>query len=301
MLNILDFHIRPQSQDSYSLEIFARDSSQPLAKTTLDLGLDSHTGFTLAGLANVKNPSERLNALTAFGQRLHQTLFKPEVQQVWQSQAQQTQHPDLLVLCLRIAPEADKLEALPWEALHDGEEFIAASVRTTLTRLPLDVAPQNELPLIPRPLKMFAFVSSPLDLQDHQRLDVEREQEILLEAINDPAGQGRLRADFEDEAKLEILERSLESGYHIFHYTGHGVAPEDGGGLYLENLQHSSIFSPRCLLSLNCNRRVRKSSSRCSRVSTPNGASGSSMLKINGRVAASRRQGWAALPGGNYE
>src|SRR5437868_3065936 len=69
---------------------------------------------------------------------------------------------------------------------------------------------------------------------------MEREQEILLEAINDPAGQGRLSADFEDEAKLEILEGSLETPYQIFHFTGHGIAPENGGGLLLEDARGES-------------------------------------------------------------
>ncbi|MBL8192141.1 MAG: CHAT domain-containing protein, partial [Acidobacteria bacterium] len=41
--------------------------------------------------------------------------------------------------------------------------------------------------------------------------------------------------DFEDEAKLEILERSLKDGYHILHFTGHGISPRDGGGLLLED------------------------------------------------------------------
>ena len=109
--------------------------------------------------------------------------------------------------------------------------------RTTISRLPLDVQPQVATTAVPLPLKMLALVSSPLNLQDEQRLQIEREQEILLEAINDPAGQGRLRADFEDEAKLEILEGSLETPYQIFHFTGHGMAAENGGGLLLEDAQ----------------------------------------------------------------
>ena len=144
---------------------------------------------------------------------------------------------EFLVLCIRIADDANELEAIAWETLFDGEEFIAAGTKTTISRLPLDVQPQAALPAVPLPLKMLALVSSPLDLPDHSRLQMEREQEILLEAINDPAGQGRLRADFEDEAKLEILEGSLETPYQIFHFTGHGIAPENGGGLLLEDAQ----------------------------------------------------------------
>lgn len=69
---------------------------------------------------------------------------------------------------------------------------------------------------------------------------MEREQEILLEAINDPSGQGRLRADFEEEAKLEILESSLETPYQILHFSGHGIPPAAGGGLLLEDARGNS-------------------------------------------------------------
>lgn len=154
------------------------------------------------------------------------------VEQVWREYKQRS---EFLILCLRFAEGAMKLEVLPWETLHDGAEFIAAGAKTTLTRLPLNVAPPSELPPIPRPLRLFGFFASPLDLQDHERLNAEREQEILLEAINDPAAQGRISADFEDEAKLEILTRSLMDGYHILHFTGHGISPRDGGGLLLED------------------------------------------------------------------
>ncbi|HEY0073477.1 MAG TPA: tetratricopeptide repeat protein [Abditibacteriaceae bacterium] len=150
------------------------------------------------------------------------------------------QSNEFVVLCLRIAADANELEAIPWETLFDGEEFIAAGTRTTLSRLPLDVQPQDAPPAMPLPLKMLALVSSPLDLPDNSRLQMEREQEILLEAINDPAGQGRIRADFEDEAKLEILEGSLETAYQIFHFAGHGIAPENGSGLLLEDARGAS-------------------------------------------------------------
>jgi hypothetical protein len=140
----------------------------------------------------------------------------PEVQQIWQQYKDRT---DFLTLCLRIAPKAAGLEALPWETLFDGEEFLAAGAKTGMSRLPLDIPPQADLPSLPPPLKMLAFISSPLDLSDDERLQIEREQEIWLQAVNAPAGQGHWQVDFEDEAKLPILESSLETGYHILHFT----------------------------------------------------------------------------------
>lgn len=233
---ILDFQVQPLSAETYSLTVCERGSSQPLATATFSHRVDFLTDFSVDRLnapnSLTKDAAERFDELQKLGRELYQKLFPPAVEQVWRDYKQRS---EFLILCLRFAEGATKLEVLPWETLHDGAEFIAAGAKTTLTRLPLDVAPPSELPPIPRPLKLFGFFASPLDLQDHERLNAEHEQEILLEAINDPAGQGRISADFEDEAKLEILERSLRDGYHILHFTGHGISPRDGGGLLLED------------------------------------------------------------------
>lgn len=165
---------------------------------------------------NARDPHGRLERLQAFGQKLYQKLFSAELQTLWQEQRDRS---DFLTLCLRIPEAAKGLEAVPWETLHDGTEFLAAGAKTTITRLPLGIAPTNDLLAIPLPLKMFAFVSSPPDLPDLSRLNIESEQELLLEAVNAPAGQGKLHVDFEDEAKLEILESSLEAGSDVSNST----------------------------------------------------------------------------------
>lgn len=235
MATILDFRIRPQSGNTYLLEVFERNRPELLASATFDYELDYLTGFRLDTLeADGKDHYARFERLQAFGQALYRKIFTGEVQKVWRSYKESG---SFLILCLRIHPDAAGLEALPWETLFDGESFLAADVNGAVTRLPLDIDIPAALPPIPRPLRMLAFVSSPLDLPDLSRLRIEDEQEILLRAINDPAGEGRLSADFEDEGKLEILENSLEAGYHILHFTGHGIGPEQGGGLLLEGVQ----------------------------------------------------------------
>jgi CHAT domain-containing protein/tetratricopeptide (TPR) repeat protein len=237
LIKILDFQFR-KLNEGFELNVYSRDNSQPLATVNLKFPRSFLNGSELKRLDfDTKDPAGRVERLREFGRKLYQQIFTPDIARIW---SEHKQSNEFLVLCIRIATEANELEAVPWETLFDGEEFIAAGTKTTSTRLPLDIQPQAQLPAVPLPLKMLALVSSPLDLPDHSRLQMEREQEILLEAINDPAGQGRLRADFEDEAKLEILEGSLETPYQIFHFTGHGIAPENGGGLLLEDAQGKS-------------------------------------------------------------
>ncbi|HYL98900.1 MAG TPA: tetratricopeptide repeat protein [Blastocatellia bacterium] len=234
-ITILDFHIKPKTHNHYSVEVYPRDKAQPLASAEFEYPLDYMTEFQLNELDfDAREPEKRLERLKSRGKKLYEKLFAPDVERIWNERKDASQ---FLVLCLRIAREAEGLEALPWETLYDPaeEEFIAAGAKTGMSRLPLDIEPQDGLPAIAPPLKMLALVSSPLDLQDNERLQIEREQEILLQAVNSPTARGRLSLELEDEAKLDILENDLEAGYQILHYSGHGFfSDKEGGGLLLE-------------------------------------------------------------------
>jgi len=243
MAAILDFHITRGEGDTFRVEVHAREKGEksqkspnptPLATTNFTYDLSFMTDFQVSQLDPVHpdQPEEIFQRRQDFGVKLYEKLFVPEVEKVWQEYKEAN---DFLVLCLRIAREAEKLEVLPWETLYDGREFIAAGSRTGLVRLPLDIAFSKSRPPLKKPVRMLALVSSPLDLKDHERLAVEQEQEVLLRATNSPAGQGRLQVDFEDEAKLPVIEGCLEKPYQIFHYSGHGIDSRSGGGLLLED------------------------------------------------------------------
>jgi tetratricopeptide (TPR) repeat protein len=237
-IDILDFQFTKAS-DLYQLNVFKRDSAQPLASATLDIPSGYRSKFDLDLLDfDPKDPAGRVDRITAFGSRLYQKVFTTEITRVWSEHKKKAN--ELSVLCIRIALEASELEAIPWETLYDGEEFLAAGAGSTISRLPLDVQSLGERPPVPAPLRLLALISSPLDLPEHSRLQMEREQEILLEAINDPSGQGRLQIEFEEEVKLEILDSDLETPYQILHFSGHGIAAEAGGGLLLEDARGNS-------------------------------------------------------------
>lgn len=237
MLTILDFQITRTAPENFHLEVCERGQSQSLASAEMEYRLDFMAGFELERLDyDRRNPHGRLELLRAYGTRLYEKLFaSPDVRRTWQEYRERS---GFLVLCVRIHDDAAGLEALPWETLHDGAEFIAGGATTEITRLPLKVRPQGAIPELNFPLRLFVFASCPPKLPDHERLDVEAELEILLNAINDPVGQGKLEMEWEDEARREILEGSLDgSGYHILHYTGHGVSPRNGGGLLFEDAE----------------------------------------------------------------
>lgn len=63
-----------------------------------------------------------------------------------------------------------------------------------------------------------------MDLKENERLNLEREQELLVQALNYPAGHGMIDPVFEDEASLSVLHGEMESGgHHLWHYSGHGT------------------------------------------------------------------------------
>ena len=127
-----------------------------------------------------KDARQEFEDLKAFGSRLYEKLFTREIEKIWRETKEQS---DFLCLCLRMGQDAKSLETLPWETLFDGKEFIAAGVKTSLTRLGADIEPL-ELPEISLPINMLALMSSPLDLQEDERLEIEKEQEILLCGTN---------------------------------------------------------------------------------------------------------------------
>ena len=178
-------------------------------------------------------PDNRLAALEEFGRDLFAKLFAGKVAEVFEHLREDA---DFLEVHLRFAESAASLESIPWETLHDGSEFLAAGLRSTILRLPVEVTGDRTSAELRCPVRMLGVLSSPLDLEPAERLNIEQEQSILLEAVDVPASCGVLHLELEDEAKLPILRALLAQRFDLLHFTGHGLSPErGGGGLLLED------------------------------------------------------------------
>lgn len=142
LIKTLDFQFRKQ-QEGFQLDVYPRDSSQPLATAGFNFPRSFLNGTELKQLDfDTRDPAARVERLREFGRRLYQQIFTPEVERIWSGYKQNN---DFSVLCIRIDREANELEAIAWETLFDGEEFIAAGTKTTISRLPLDVQPPRRL------------------------------------------------------------------------------------------------------------------------------------------------------------
>jgi tetratricopeptide (TPR) repeat protein len=165
-----------------------------------------------------------------FGQMLYQAALGGTMGDLFVARLKEVQRADMgLRLRVRVDEGAPELMNLPWEFLHDGEGFLMTRWETAISRLPLGIARRDKGSL-ERILRMLVVVSSPLDLPEHQALNAEREQEIVLAALDRLQNKGLLDIDFCEDAVLDTIQDYLsEQEYDILHLTGHGVFNETQG------------------------------------------------------------------------
>lgn len=165
------------------------------------------------------------------GKRLFDAVFADEIKVAYGSSAQiaASQGAGLRIrLRLNDVPE---LADVPWELLHDGQDFVALSNQRALVRyleLPQAIKP---LPVTP-PLRALVILSSP---RDYPALDVAGEWQRLNDALADVVSTGLFEIELLDGATLAALQKQLrQNEYHILHFSGHGdfnaTAPEETQG-----------------------------------------------------------------------
>ncbi len=123
-------------------------------------------------------------------------------------------------LTISLHPEAAALWRLPWEYLHNGDEFLCLSGRILLNRMPGELK-RIETAISSPPLRILVVVASP---DDQKELDVERELAVFQEALDPAIQTGKLQLDVLDDATLPSLQQAFLRGrYHVLHYIGHGA------------------------------------------------------------------------------
>lgn len=177
--------------------------------------------------------SSRLDIARSFGNQLYQTIFDDEVEVAFRTSLREALADGRgLRVRLRLDGVPDLAE-VPWEYLYSEGlgRFLVMSSDTPLVRF-LDV-PTPSIPLmVEPPLRVLVMVSSPTDLD---RLDVEREVELLRQGTADLTQAGALQLEVTPRADLHSLLRQLrQSEFHVFHFIGHGVFdPRESDGLLM--------------------------------------------------------------------
>jgi tetratricopeptide (TPR) repeat protein len=141
-------------------------------------------------------------------------------------------------LRVRLRLDEQKLAALPWEYLFDGEEdcFLAASPETPLVRYMPKPFPSRPIAVRP-PLRVLVLLCSPKDGPEYGLpLEVEREREIIEGALGDWIREGLVEHQVLDRGLAsEISEAMRTFRPHVFHFVGHGSYDGDEVHVLLED------------------------------------------------------------------
>ena len=222
---IIEFQIKPNSHTEQQLHVIERGVAKPLCVESVKLD-ELLIRWLERDAESHLDPKQSLNALREIGNDLYKTLFTAQVKKIWQDYRAENHY---LILCIRITTVVDKLEQLPWEALHDGKSFLSSQDHLTITRLPTDVPVLRTLSPVEIPFKVLASIPETKKFPAQYQLDAREEQEYILLATDEAICSDKLRIDFDAECSLAALEDCFAQQHHIFHFLGHGGNGEDDG------------------------------------------------------------------------
>ena len=110
---------------------------------------------------------------------------------------------------------------LPWELMHNGQEYLVQQMRRDI--VPVRLEPEKTTPRVPqkRALEMVFMATSPRDVQP--RLDFEVEEVRILEAIE----KLPINLEVEESGNLEelhyLLNQMGETSVDVVHISGHAA------------------------------------------------------------------------------
>ncbi len=145
-------------------------------------------------------------------------------------------------LTLAVSSDIPAILNIPFECMRNKDEAEAYTLKNDAFKIIHTIEPNltnYEItaikPLAP-PLKILFITSLPVDLDENARyLELEKEQELLIQATAGLIADKKLIVDFLDIADPESIETALQKGeHHIVHISGHGSHGKEHGVLYLE-------------------------------------------------------------------
>ena len=166
-----------------------------------------------------------------FGRDLYQKVLAGELGRYLQGLLDDADEG--LRISLQFDDDIPELAVLPWEFLHDGDDFLVARRDILISRMPSKARKVQSRPL-ESILRMLVIISAPED-PSCGPLNAEREREKILEAVDKLYVEHKIEVDFTDDATFETIQSYLnEKDYHIVHFTGHGKETDGQGYLVLE-------------------------------------------------------------------
>jgi hypothetical protein len=226
-LHYLDFELRISgSAGQYSTHVYNSPGGQATNSFTIPLSKD-RLELLILRLSRIRVAARRidtpeLEAAREIGGVLFNAVFQGGVRDVLRSSLEKIRQQSDTGLRIKLRlQDAPELADLPWEFLYDVDlrRFLAQSVYTPVVRyieLPESIRPFK----VELPLHILGLVAAPSDCA---KLDVMREQAMVMEALQPLIAAGLVEITWLEKATLKALRRRLQAGsYQIFHFIGHG-------------------------------------------------------------------------------
>ena len=210
----------------------------------------------LVGGQDPSDQLEPLDLLREIGTRLWQALLPDSAPSEACLELAQDLRTDLTSFLLSF-PQA--LAILPWELLCDPERSGSAGFVALQRPLVRFVSGGSELQPLTPPLRVLLLISSPPELDEQRRVDVESERAAVEHATQAFRESGLLHLFVEDIVTPRRVQQDLlRFKPHIVQYIGHGGYEEDLGGfleweddqgkpLYLLDKDFTSLLRTRGL------------------------------------------------------
>ncbi|MCI0711183.1 MAG: CHAT domain-containing protein, partial [Chloroflexi bacterium] len=172
---------------------------------------------TLSGDRSASAEERRAGAST-FGKAMFDSVIRDDVATAYDESIKVAVASNENLRIRLVLDRAGNIAGLPWEFLHDGQDFLTMSRSTPIVRYPRQTVQRRRLELH-LPLRILVMIANPVDMPP---LNVAEERVLLERATAKLRGAGMLELDFLEDSTLQNLQRKLrEKEYHIFHYVGH--------------------------------------------------------------------------------
>lgn len=179
--------------------------------------------------------TDRYKDVVRYGQKLYTDLFG-EKNEFRQYMRRASHLKNGVLYLLRLHNTASELWNIPWEYLHDGDQFLgidgASQIVRTAPDIQLDQTAQA-LEEVPYPLRVLLFIADPKGVAP---LNIDYEVQTIMGALQPAIAAGHVELDIVEHGSLANLETNLVyEQYHVLYYTGHGAMTQEGSVLVMED------------------------------------------------------------------
>ncbi|MEP7189151.1 MAG: CHAT domain-containing protein, partial [Roseiflexaceae bacterium] len=214
----------------FDIRIRGIDLEHSTVEVHSELGGDASGAFvsptTVAAYSEYIARLQRLDTdedmLVDLGQILFSAIFSNRIKEVY-TRSQGKLAPDQgLRLRFDIDSALGTIAAMPWEFLYDPDQGPLATLDAPLVRY---LAQQSTTPVLKTPLPLRVLLTGAVTPPEP---NVKLELDEVRAALRPLEQQGNVQIEVEEHLTRAKFQRLLRSGFHIWHFVGHGARSRDG-------------------------------------------------------------------------